>query len=175
MQIQGFRLAAIVLLVALGPAIANAQYSIQQCTSVLNSLSRSFSEGNAKQIIGLERQYLTYCRDIIQPNEYVIHLGSLATGLNADSQHQEAIAVANRCLQISATDLSCLYEKANSLAYLGRLTEAKAIVERALTLGAITEIDAAVKPKLRELLAQLRASIAPGPGTPGGMNENAAS
>jgi hypothetical protein len=163
------QLAVIILLTTLGSTIANAQYGIRQCTSVLEGLSGSLRESSAKQTIALERQYLTYCKEHMQSDEYALHLGGLATGLNSDNQHQEAVAVANRCSQINPTDLSCLYEKANALLYLGHLTEARAIIENALTLGAITDLDAAVKPKLRELLAQVPAATTPGPV---GRNEN---
>jgi hypothetical protein len=84
----------------------------------------------------------------------------LATALNEDGQPQEAIGVANYCLQINAADLPCLFEKASALFTLGRISEAKPIIERALTLGAITEIDAAVKRQLQHLLSLVKAADA---------------
>jgi hypothetical protein len=163
MNISSFKLALLtsLLLLALifNPTIARAQYGVQQCAWILQQLTQAMSDNSAKQIIALERQYLTYCREYMEPAEYAAHLGSLAAGLNGDNQQQEALGVANRCLQINAADLSCLYEKANALSYLGRLQEAKGVIEKSLTLGAITEVDAAVKPRLRELLAQVNAAI----------------
>jgi hypothetical protein len=48
MSIRGFQLAAIVLLSAIGPTVARAQYGAEQCTSLLERLTRSLSKSNAK-------------------------------------------------------------------------------------------------------------------------------
>src|SRR5258705_735007 len=71
------------------PAIATAQYDVQQCTWVLQQISRSLKEDLIKQIVSLERQYLTYCNQM-PANDYAGHLATLAFALNKDGQHQEA-------------------------------------------------------------------------------------
>ena len=141
------------------PAVATAQYSVPQCTSVLQQLSAAMKEGAFKRSISLERQFLTYCKEHIQSVEYVDHLSGLAGDLNGDDQHQEALSIANRCLQINAVELSCLFEKASALNYLGRLSEAKAVIEKSLTLGAITEIDVGWKNNLQQLLLQVGTAL----------------
>jgi ATP-dependent protease ClpP protease subunit len=112
-------------------------------------------ERRTNRSISLERQFLTYCKESTEPDEYALHLGTLAFGLNNDGQYQEALGIADRCLQIRATDLPCLTEKANALNYLGRLSEAKTIIQRSLSLGAITELDVGYKRHLQDLLAQV--------------------
>ena len=74
----------------------------------------------------------------MQTEDYALRLGSLASALNGDKQHQDALGVANRCLQINAAELSCLFEKANALCYLGRPARGKIpVIARSLALGAI--------------------------------------
>ncbi len=117
---------------------AMAQSSIQ-CTSIIPQITESYNTQSWKQLISLERKFLSYCKGEMRAEEYLDHMGSLATALNEDGQPQEAIGVANSCLQINAADLPCLFEKASALFTLGRISEAKSIIERSLTLGAITE------------------------------------
>jgi ATP-dependent protease ClpP protease subunit len=62
-------------------------------------------------------------------------------------------------LQINALELSCLFEKASALSCLGRLPEAKAVIEKSLTLGAITEIDVGWKKNLQQLLLQVGTAL----------------
>jgi ATP-dependent protease ClpP protease subunit len=50
------------------------------------------------------------------------------------------------------------------------LQDAKGVIEKALSIGAITVVDAAVQPRLRELLAEINA---PQERVPAGRNENA--
>jgi clan AA aspartic protease (TIGR02281 family) len=90
--------------------------------------------------------------------DYLTDLAVLASALIDDKQNQDALGVANRCLQTNAVMLACLSEKANALFYLGRLSEAKSVIERSLTLGAITEIDAGAKRSLQNLLSQINAA-----------------
>jgi tetratricopeptide (TPR) repeat protein len=154
-----FRLVAVVLLITVVSTTASAQ----ECKSLLKQVIRSLDDNSNKQLISLERQFLTYCGKSLQPADYAGHLQTLATGLNGDSQHQEALSVADRCLQINAEDLSCLFEKANALYHLGRLPEAKSLIEKSLALAAITEVDAAAKQALQNLLTRVKATVGPRP------------
>jgi clan AA aspartic protease (TIGR02281 family) len=138
------------------PTGVKAQDTVRQCAWLLDNIAQSMTEFSARKQISLKRQYLTFCKNTpFFADDYTVHLGSLATALNNDSQHQEAFGVANQCLQINSADLSCLLEKANALYSLARVSEAKSIIEGSLTLGAITQIDAAAKDRLRNLLSQI--------------------
>jgi hypothetical protein len=95
----------------------------------------------------------------MQAEDYVLHLGALASALNTDDQHQEALGVANTCLQFAFADLSCLFDQANSLSFLGRLREAKSVIERALMVGAVTDLDAGAKRNLQNLFVQVNAAL----------------
>jgi tetratricopeptide (TPR) repeat protein len=147
---------AIVVWVA-APTIVRAQYTANQCTWVLQQLTQSLTD--AQRTIPLERQYLTFCKDYTPADEYLLHLGALASALNNDGQHQEALGVANRCLQSNSAELPCLFEKANALKSLGSIREAKLVIESSLVLGAITEIDASAKRNLQDLLRQVNAAL----------------
>src|SRR5262249_15800398 len=136
----------ILIACALLPKAATAQYSMAQCTSVLEALNQSLRDTHYerpggqsyKRVAALERRLLTFCQAHMREDEYVTNLRILAQALNYDNQNQEALGVANSCLRISGNDLSCLYEKAVALALLRRASEAKSIAEMALSLGAIT-------------------------------------
>jgi clan AA aspartic protease (TIGR02281 family) len=84
-------------------------------------------------------------------NVYIANLQGLASDLNADKQTEEALGVANKCLEIDAKDLFCLVEKASALANLGRLSEATSISDMASSLGAITEVETAAKKRLQQV------------------------
>jgi hypothetical protein len=152
---------SLTLLVActLAPTAARPQSSIQQCTWLQEKLAESLNAHSVKNIISVERQYLSYCKDNLQGEQFALELGTLASALNEDKQHQDAPGVANRCLQVNSTELACLFAKADALTSLGRLREAKSVIERSLTLGAITEIDAIVKGNLQNLLLQINAAL----------------
>jgi hypothetical protein len=134
---------------------AHAQYTIQQCISIWQQSLQSQKERSFKTAASLERQGLSYCKDHMQADDYLSHLYSLASILNYDQQREEALGVANRCLQISATDLPCVLQKAIALYSLGRSSAAKPLIEKSLTIGAVTELDAAAQKNLRELLADV--------------------
>ena len=118
-------------------------------------------------MVRLHREFLTYCREHMKKEEYALWLGGLAIGLNGDKQHQDALAVANECLRITPSDLSCNAEKAHALFRLGRLLETKTIIEKGLTLPAISEVDAAAKRFLRTLLGQVNEGIKNSPSSKG--------
>jgi clan AA aspartic protease (TIGR02281 family) len=158
----------ILIACALFPKAATAQYSVAQCTSVMEALNQSIrdthyerpGDPSYKRVAALERRFLTFCQAHLREDEYVVHLGTLAEALNYDNQNQEALGVANSCLRISANDLSCLKEKAVALGWLRRVSEAKSIVDMALSLGAITERDVAAQENLRSLQQSIAAMMA---------------
>jgi hypothetical protein len=160
MKVHGAPFASTILLLiacALCPKVAVAQYTMAQCISVTNQITQALRERSFKKLISLSRQSLTYCKEHQQRDEYVGDLSILALALNADNQPGDALGVANRCLAINANDLTCLLEKANALTALGRVSEAKSIADSALTLGAITDLDAAAKGSLQKLELRLSA------------------
>src|SRR5450755_2379621 len=120
-----FLFTSLIVLVAciVSPAVARAQSSIQQCTSIQQQLTESMSARTYKNVISLERQYLTYCKDYSQPEQIALEMATLALALNNDKQHQDALGVANRCLQLNFAELFCLYDKAVALYFLGNLAE----------------------------------------------------
>jgi hypothetical protein len=144
---------------ALISTAAHAQYTNQQCISIWEQSLQSQKERSYKTAVSLERQYLSYCKDHMLADDYLSHLYSLASSLNYDQQRVEALGVANRCLQINATELPCLLQKAIALYSLGRSVEAKPLIEKSLTIGAVTEIDAAAQKNLRELLADVNTAL----------------
>jgi clan AA aspartic protease (TIGR02281 family) len=128
---------------------------INYCVARQRQLTQAMNEHAPANILVLwERQYLSHCKDHMGAEEYAIELGMLALFLNDAKENQDALGVANRCLQINAEELVCLCQKADALFHLGRLSEAKSIIERSLKLGAITEIDASAKRGLQNLLSQ---------------------
>lgn len=162
MSVRRIQFAITTLLVLLActvnQKVATAQYNIQQCTALLNQLSEYQKENAFKEMIPLARQLATYCKD---EEDYAIALDALATGLNGDNQHEEALAVADRCLQTNNADvlLFCMQERANALYGLGRVQEAKTTIERALRQPAITEWDAAARQQLRMFLTEVNATL----------------
>jgi type I restriction enzyme R subunit len=115
--------------------------------------------------------FAKYLRDGLPNASFIVPLAleALATGLNGDNQHEEALAVANRCLQMNNADvqLLCWRDKAEALYGLGRVQDAKATVERALRQPAVMEWDVKTKETLREFLAELNMPFDPAAyGTP---------
>jgi ATP-dependent protease ClpP protease subunit len=157
MTILFFQIGLIVLASQFHSTPANAQFTIRQCSALLEQLSRAMAANSVKQIISVERQHLSYCEEHMQPGEYEVHLSSLADGLNNDNQHQDALGVANRCLQVDATHLPCLSAKASALYSLGRYREAKSVIEKSGALGSVTELDASAQQKLRRLATKVEA------------------
>jgi Flp pilus assembly protein TadD len=142
---------------ALFPKGATAQYSVTQCLAIQLRATAALKERAFKERISLEREMLTYCKEYMQGDDYTGQLGGLASALNHDNQHEEALAVANRCLEIDARNFGCIYEKAAALESLGRVSEAESVVERSLSLPAITELDVTNKEALKKLKAVLAA------------------
>jgi predicted aspartyl protease len=138
---------------------AMAQYDQAQCAQIINQLT-TYTQANAfKQIVRLARVLGSYCQ-----RDLPIALESLSSGLNGDNQHEEALAVANRCLQMNDVNVQffCWKDKAEALYGLGRVEEAEATVERALRQPAVTEWDVATKKNLREFLDVLNGFAAYG-------------
>jgi ATP-dependent protease ClpP protease subunit len=69
------------------------------------------------------------------------------------------LGVVDRCLQINAAHLECLALKADALFHLGHIVEAKSLIKRSLAVGAISEVDAAAKQALKNLLAQVNMAL----------------
>jgi len=66
----------------------------------------------------------------MQPRELETHLENLSHHLHDDGQFQEALGVADRCLQIKSDDLSCAWVKAKALISLGRQSAAEEVIRR---------------------------------------------
>ena len=125
--------------------------SMAQCNNVLKELTKAINERSFKKWIALQSFLNRVCKPHMEGNSYVNNLGSLATALNGDNQRMKALNMANFCLRFNGNDLTCLLEKAEALYHLGRAPEAKAVVEMSLSLGAITDLDAAAKQALQRL------------------------
>jgi hypothetical protein len=82
---------------------------------------------------------------------YIPILRSLILSLIYDKQYEEALDAENRCLEINAQEIFCLAHKAYTLVFLRRFSEAALIVNQALPLSAVTEVDTYAKQDLRKL------------------------
>jgi clan AA aspartic protease (TIGR02281 family) len=164
----------ILIACALFPKVATAQYTAQytdvQCTSVEHAITEAMEAEDWKRVIAVERQNLSYCTAYMQGNEYTGELGILASALNDDDQHEEALGAANQCLAINAGAFMCAYQKAKALGSLGRLSEAKSVVEQSLLLPAIAKNDAGYKELLQRL--KVRLSALSSPGVPSSLPQN---
>jgi hypothetical protein len=147
------------------PSSAKAQYDIRQCTWMIEQITQAIESHATNQIISLERQNLEFCKERMPTEEYANHLGILASGLEDDGQHQDSLAVANRCLQIDAAYLPCFYRKANALTSLMRFREAKLIIDKSSAIAAISPLDVAVQRKLRKLSVSVNATLNSKPAT----------
>jgi clan AA aspartic protease (TIGR02281 family) len=137
---------------------AMAQYDVRQCTRMIDQLTAYMRANAVKPMISLAREIATYCQD-----DYALALEALSNSLNGDNQHDEALAVADRCLQTNNAEvlLFCLRDKAAALYGLGRFREAKATIERALREPAIRTRDVTTKQNLRVFLAEVNAAMEP--------------
>ena len=135
---------------------AVAQYDARQCAITISQLTEYMKAKAFKKIIRSAREVATYCTD-----DLALALDALATGLNGDNQHTEALAVADRCLQTNVAEVqfACYAERAEALQGLGRVAEAKATIESALRQPAITEWDVTIKQKLKGILSVLNNPI----------------
>lgn len=147
------------------PSTVNAQYDIRQCTWMIEQITQAIENHAAKQIISLERQNLEFCKERMPAEEYANHLDLLASGLEDDGQHQDALAIANRCLQIDAAYLPCFYRKASALNSLMRFREAKSAIDKSSAIAAITQLDVAIQRKLRKLSVSVNAALNSKPAT----------
>src|SRR5262249_21402636 len=118
-NIGGIKLApaALILVIAwsFDLSIAKAQFDARRCTSLIEEANQAMDEHAYKREIALAPQYLTYCAQ--QSSDRAFGLASLASALNRDNQHEEALAVANRCLQTNdaGAQFSCSYDRALAL------------------------------------------------------------
>jgi tetratricopeptide (TPR) repeat protein len=162
------------------PKGTSAQGSYAQCILLLEQMTKSNDQQTYRQGILLARRYLANCR--YDNRDYAAGLSALAMALNGDNQNEEAVAVANRCLQTNEEDVYfiCAHEKAFGLYRLGRLQEAKTNLENALRQPAITENDNTTKQVLRRFLKNVNAQLetmaptrpAPPPRTSGANDTN---
>jgi ATP-dependent protease ClpP protease subunit len=155
MHIRRFEFLSLFLLVGVtaNPQSAAAQPRALYCVEELGrQIPPALNERAFKKLISLERQYLTYCKEFMQPDDYTDHLADLAIGLNSDNQYQEALGVVDRCLQINAAHLECLFLKSDALSHLGHLVEAKSLIKKSLAVGAI-------KRALQNLLTQVNMAL----------------
>jgi clan AA aspartic protease (TIGR02281 family) len=150
----------ILIACALFPKVATAQWGVEQCTSLHGQLVEEVTKdkkASNKKIISLARQNLSYCGEHMNRDLYIVNLRTLALALNSDNQHLEALDVTNRCLEINDEELFCLAQKADALIHLWRISEATSIVNRALPLSAVTEVEAGAKYDLQVLKRTLDA------------------
>jgi ATP-dependent protease ClpP protease subunit len=158
-NIGGIKLApaALILVIAwsFDLSIAKAQFNARRCASLIDEATQAMYEHAYKREIALARQYLTSC--VQQSSDYAFGLASLASALNRDNQHEEALAVANRCLQTNdaGAQFSCSYDRTLALFGLGRVREAKSTLQTALKEPTFTENDAAIKKTLQQFLADV--------------------
>jgi clan AA aspartic protease (TIGR02281 family) len=141
-------------------ATAQAQYSAAQCATLHRQLVEEVykdKKASNKKIISLARQNLGYCHEQMNKDLYIVNLRLLALNLNSDNQYMEALDVTKRCLEINAKELFCLAQKADALLHLGRVSEATSIVNAALPLSAVTEVEAGAKYDLQVLKKKLNA------------------
>jgi clan AA aspartic protease (TIGR02281 family) len=148
----------ILIACTLFPKVATAQWSVAQCTSLHRQLYEEVKKdkkASNKKIISLARENLSHCHEHMNRDYYIVNLRLLALNLNSDNQFMEALDVTNRCLEINDKELFCLAQKADALLHLGRVSEAASIVDRALPLSAVTEVEAGAKYDLQELKLKL--------------------
>jgi clan AA aspartic protease (TIGR02281 family) len=150
----------ILIACALFPKAATAQYTVDQCNLLSDGAHEAFKQRSWKEQVSLLRKKLGFCRQYMTRDDYRWALEELAFALNQDNQHGEALGVANRCLEIGR-DFGCIYNKADALKSLGRVSEAKSLVDKALPLPAITEFDAQGKELLQKLKIELSARTLP--------------
>jgi len=134
---------------------ASAQYSPGECSSLFREETQALKERAFKRLISVSRQHLTYCKHLMDLDDYTSELSTLALGLSNDGQHSEALGVANWCLEISSANLECTYDKADVLLELNRPQEAKTVVERGLRYPAITAFNAEYKHMLQKMLVHI--------------------
>jgi S1-C subfamily serine protease len=147
----------------LAPAAAHAQADTHDCTSLPRQAADAFERKDFKLGIGLARQNLASCRQYMGTRQFVDVLLTLMLGLNGDGQFQEAVEVADRCLEADAREINCGYGKGQALFSLGRVGEARRVAEQYLALPALTESDVKGKAELRTLLAKVNTTATPAP------------
>jgi tetratricopeptide (TPR) repeat protein len=149
---------------ALAPAAAHAQADTHDCTSLTRQASDAFERKDFKLAIGLARQNLASCRQYMGTRQLVDTLLTLMLGLNGDGQFQEAVEVADRCLEADAREINCGFGKGQALYSLGRVSDARRVAEQYLALPALTDSDVKGKAELRTLMAKVNATaLAPAP------------
>jgi S1-C subfamily serine protease len=134
------------------------------CTNLPRQGAEAFERSDFKRTISLARQNLASCRQYMGTRQYVEALFTLLVGLNSDGQFQEAVEVADRCLDADAREINCGFGKGQALYSLGRVSEARRVAEQYLALPALTDNDVKGKAELRTLLAKVNtAALAPAP------------
>jgi len=141
---------------ALFPKVATAQSTLDQCNWLSDRALEAAERNSFKEEVSLVRRKLGLCRQYMDRDEYGWALEELAYALNQDNQYGEALGVANQCLEI-VRDFGCIVAKADALKFLGRVSEAKSLVDTALSLPAITEFDAKGKTRLQKRKVELSA------------------
>ena len=162
-----FLLAAAAALGLAPPAPPARAQDATDCTSLPRQGAEAFARSDFKRMISLARQNLASCRQYMGTRQHVEALFTLLVGLNSDGQFQEAVEVADRCLEADAREINCGYGKGQALYSLGRVGEARRVAEQYLALPALTDNDVRGKAELRTLLAKVNATaLAPAPKPP---------
>jgi hypothetical protein len=134
-------------------ALAQSSY----CVSLTNAYSRALQEANSKDVIRTARELLQFCqRELIATNDYGGTLAILASALSRDGQPNEAVLVAERCLQLKTdSHLECLYAKGEAYFGLHRYEDARRALNQAINEPALTDVDEKAKQAARRILLQL--------------------
>src|SRR5262249_43980587 len=114
---------------ALHPPPVRAQ-DANDCTSLPRQGAEAFERSDFKRMISLARQNLASCRQYMGTRQYVEALFTLLAGLNSDGQFQEAVEVADHCLEADAREINCGFGKGQALYSLGRVGEARRVAEQ---------------------------------------------
>jgi S1-C subfamily serine protease len=134
-------------------ALAQSSY----CVSLTNAYSRALQEANSKDVIRTARELLQFCqRELIATNDYGGTLAILASALSRDGQPNEAVLVAERCLQLKTdSHLECLFAKGEAYFGMRRYEDARQALNQAIKEPALTDVDEKAKQAARRILLQV--------------------
>lgn len=128
----------------------------------MNRTTSAIIARSHKTVISLIRQYLTYCNEHIQlTGSLGDMLQGLSSSLTDDGQFQEALGVADRCLEVSPRDLGCGSSKVRALLSLGKHRDARNVIDQFVRIGALTTRDVSAKNLILALRSELETKTPP--------------